>query len=167
MTNLTRRKYSRYSDQVPIFFAEFNSENYKQGILHNICLDGMYFESNSHLQSKNDLYIKASGHRLKGFDFDPYKAFRAKVKWSRQMAGDERHRYGFGVQFTAKSHLSYGINIQNSDYSCDYCEKIVTDIRIHQTETGLLLCPSCLNYMETLPSFIEKSLERRLLGNVV
>ena len=55
MTNITRRKYSRYSDQVPIFFAEFNSENYKQGILHNICLDGMYFESNSLLQSKEEV----------------------------------------------------------------------------------------------------------------
>ena len=167
MIKITRRKYWRYSDQVPILLAEYHSNNYNQVLMRNICVDGMYFESNSPLQSKDDLYIKLPGHRLKDFHADPYKAFRAKMKWSRQMAGAETPCYGFGVQFTAKSHLSYGINIPNSDYSCDYCEKKVTDNRIHQTETGLLLCPNCLNYMETLPSFIEKALERRLLGNVV
>jgi hypothetical protein len=62
---------------------------------------------------------------------------------------------------------SDGINISNSDYPCDFCEKKVTDRWIHQIETGLLLCPGCLHYMETLPRVFEESLERFLLGNVI
>jgi hypothetical protein len=59
---------------------------------------------------------------------------------------------------------SDGININNSDNFCDACEKKVTDGRIHQTETGLLLCMDCCHYVETLPGVIEESLERFLFG---
>ena len=51
--------------------------------------------------------------------------------------------------------------------ACDYCEKRTIDSLIHQTETGLLLCPDCCHYMETLPRGIEEDLERFLIGNVV
>lgn len=50
---------------------------------------------------------------------------------------------------------------------CDFCEEKLTDRPVHKTETGLVLCPDCLQYMETLPGSIEASLERFLLGNVV
>jgi len=53
------------------------------------------------------------------------------------------------------------------DCFCDFCEERVTDGRIHQSETGLLLCPDCFSYFETLPGSFEEALERFLLGNVV
>jgi hypothetical protein len=167
MTKITRRKYSRYSDQIPVLLAEYHSRNYYQALMHNICVDGMYFESDLPLQPNNELYLKVPLHRFKSFEADPYKAFRAKVKWSRQVKSDKIARFGSGVQFAAKSHLAYGINLPNSDYSCDYCEDKVKDRRIHQTESGLQLCQKCLSYMETLPRFLENAVERQLLGNVI
>jgi hypothetical protein len=167
MTTILRRKYSRHPDYVPIFYAGYNSKGYSKAIMHNSCLDGMYFESDSPLQPKFDLFIRVQTHPLKSFEPDPYRAFRARVKWCRQVSGGERPLYGTGVQFMAKSHLAYGINIRNSDHLCDFCEERVTERLIHQTETGLLLCPGCFSYMEALPGCIEEAIERFLLGNVV
>jgi hypothetical protein len=167
VTTVSRRKNVRRPDRLPILYAHYHSQNYKQGVMHNICPDGMYFESESPLRSGNDLYIKGSGHDLKGFGGDLHRAFRAELKWSRELQEDRMARYGFGVQFIAKSHLLYGINLANCNYPCDCCEERVADQRMHQTDTGLFLCPKCLRYMESLPKFIEHLLERRLLGNVI
>jgi hypothetical protein len=167
MTTQTRRKYPRYYDHGPILFAGYNSQSYRKAVMHNSCVDGMYFESDAPLDPKFEMYIKVSRHRPICFGPEPYKAYRAKVKWCRQVASGNTPRYGIGAQFTAKSHLSYGLNIKNYDNLCDFCEEKVTDRQIHQTETGLLLCPDCCRYMETLPSRIEESVERFLLGNVV
>ena len=167
MTILTRRKYPRYSDDVPILYAGYSSQSYSKAIMYNSCLDGMYFESDAPLQPKFDLYIKVQRPQPICIEREPYRAFRARVKWCRQVRSDKIPRYGIGAKFTAKGHLSYGTNIYNSDYHCDFCEKKVTNRKIHQTETGLLLCPGCCHYMETLPSGIEESVERFLLGNVV
>jgi hypothetical protein len=56
---------------------------------------------------------------------------------------------------------------RHSDHLCDFCEERVIERLIHQTETGLILCPGCFSFMETLPISIEETLERFLLGNVV
>ena len=169
MTTLTRRKYPRHchSDHLPILYAGYSSQSYLKAVMHNSCVDGMYFESDEPLQPKSDLYIKFQRNRTGNFEPDSYKAFRAQVKWYRQLRGGKIPRYGIGVQLTAKGYLSYGINIKNFDYLCDFCEKRVTDRLIHQTESGLLLCPDCCQHMETLPNDIEESLERFLLGNVL
>jgi len=167
MTTLMRRKYPRYSDHLPILYAGNSSQSYSKAVMHNSCVDGMYFESDAPLEPKFDLYIKVQRHRPMCFESEPFKAFRAKVKWCRQVTSGKIPRYGIGAQFTAKSHLSYGINITNSDHPCDVCEKKVADRQIHQTETGLLLCPDCCHYIESLPGAIEESVERFLLGNVV
>lgn len=98
---------------------------------------------------------------------DQYKGYRARVKWCRQATDDKAPYYGIGVQYTAKSHLSYCINSANSDCLCDFCENRTSIKSIHRTETGLQLCPDCLLFMETLPHCIEEAVERFLLGNVV
>ncbi|MGD9138793.1 MAG: hypothetical protein PVH42_18665 [Desulfobacterales bacterium] len=167
MATLTRRKYPRYSDHVPILFAGYSFQSYSTAVMHNSCVDGMYFESDAPLKPKFEMYIKIQRPRPIVSEPEPYKAFRAKVKWCRQVTGGKKPRYGIGAQFTAKSHLSYGLNINNSHNLCDFCEKKVTERLIHQTEIGLLLCLDCCNFMETLPGSIEESLERFLLGNVV
>ena len=167
MTTLMRRKYPRYSDHLPILYAGNSSQSYSKAVMHNSCVDGMYFESDAPLEPKFDLYIKVQRHRPMCFESEPFKAFRAKVKWCRQVTADKMPCYGIGVQFTAKSHLSYGINSTNSDCLCDYCENRSSSKLIHRTETGIQLCPDCLHHMETLPRSIEKAVERFLLGNVV
>jgi hypothetical protein len=167
MMTKTRRKYSRHFDRVPILYAGYDSNSYNKAVMHNSCSDGMYFESDSPIQPTGDLYIKIQGQRPGSDVPEQYKAFRARVKWSRQGTADKMPCYGIGVQFTAKSHLSYGINSTDSDCLCDFCENRSSSKLIHQTETGMQLCPDCLHHMETLPHSIEKAVERFLLGNVV
>jgi hypothetical protein len=162
-----RRKYSRSFDHVPILYAGYDAKSYDKALMCNSCTDGMYFESDSPIQPRGDLYIKIKGHR-EGSDVPgQYKDFRARVKWCRQVTADKMPCYGIGVQITAKSHLSYGINSTDSDCLCDFCENRSSSKLIHQTETGVQLCPDCLHHMETLPHSIEKAVERFLLGNVV
>jgi hypothetical protein len=167
MVAITRRRYLRRSCQVPILYAGSDSKKYRKAVMQNSCFNGMYFEAETPLQPKFDLFIKIQGHRS-GSDVPvPYKAFRARVKWCRQVRNDKVPCYGIGVQFTAKSHVSYGINRINSCYLCDYCEDKSSRRLIHQTEDGLHFCPDCLHHMETLPRSIEAAVERFLLGNVV
>jgi len=163
----TRRKYPRLPGYIPILYAGYNSEDYDKAMMHNSCLDGMYFKSDSPVQPECDLYIKIQDHRQGSYVPDQYKAFRAKVKWCHMVTGDKVPCYGIGVQYTAKSHLSYGTNRTSSDSLCDFCENRSSTKSIHRTETGLQLCPDCLQFMETLPHSIEGAVERFLLGNVV
>ncbi len=163
----TRRKYSRSFDHVPILYAGYGAKSYDKAVMHNSCMDGMYFESDSPIQPTGDLYIKIKGHREGSNVPEQYKDFRARVKWCRPVMADKMPCYGIGVQFTVKSHLSYGINSTDSDCLCDFCENRSSSKLIHRTETGLYLCPDCLHHMETLPRSIEKAVERFLLGNVV
>ncbi len=72
-----------------------------------------------------------------------------------------------GVRHTAKSRLTYGIDMHHADCRCDFCEKRISAKLAHQTGAGLTLCPDCLGYMETLPQGAEEMLERFLMGNVV
>jgi hypothetical protein len=167
MMNKPRRKCSRYFDNVPILYAGYDSKSYNRAVMRNSCSDGMYFESDSPIQPTGDLYIKIQGHRPGSDVPERYKAFRARVKWCRQVTADKMPCYGIGVQFTAKGHLSYGINSTNSDCLCDFCENRSSSKLIHRTETGMQLCPDCLHHMETLPRSIEEAVERFLLGNVV
>ena len=167
MMDKIRRNYSRFIDHVPILYAGYDSKSYDKAVMRNSCSDGMYFESDSLIQPTGDLYIKIQGHRPKSDVPEQYKDFRARVKWSRQVTADKMPCYGIGVQFTAKSHLSYGINNTNSDCPCDFCEDRSSSKLIHRTETGVQLCPDCLQHMETLPRSIEEAVERFLLGNVV
>jgi hypothetical protein len=163
----TRRKYSRYFDHVPILYAGYDAKGYDKAVMRNSCADGMYFESDSPIQPTGDLYIKIKGQRPGSDVPEQYKDFRARVKWCHQVTADKMPCYGIGVQITAKSHLSYGINGADSDCLCDFCENRSSSKLIHRTETGVHLCPDCLHHMETLPRSIEKAVERFLLGNVV
>lgn len=163
----TRRKYTRQLDHVPILYAGYDFGSYNEAVMINSCQDGMYFESGTPVQPQRDIFIKILKERHKGFESEQYKAFRARVKWCCQLAGGKIQIYGTGVQYTAKSHLVYGTNILNSNYLCDYCDHIVTDRRVHLTESGLVLCKDCLNYIETLPDSIVNAVERVLKGNVV
>jgi Tfp pilus assembly protein PilZ len=167
MAAKTRRKYSRSFDHVPILYAGYGAKSYDKAVMHNSCMDGMYFESDSPIQPTGDLYIKIKGQREGSNVPEQYKDFRARVKWCRPVTADKMPCYGIGVQFTVKSHLSYGINSTDSDCLCDFCENRSSSKLIHRTETGLYLCPDCLHHMETLPRAIEKAVERFLLGNVV
>ncbi len=167
MSSPANRKYPRYSDHAPILYAGYNSQSYRKAMMQNSCFDGMYFVSDSSQQPRCDLYIKVQQGLTRSFEPDPCKDFRARVQWCRPVTAAQKPSYGIGVHFTAKSHLSYGINIDNPDYRCDLCEKRVTDRLIHRTESWLHLCPNCLNYMEMLSSGSAKALERFLLGNVV
>jgi hypothetical protein len=166
MMTKTRRKYSRYFDHIPILYAGYDSKSYNKAVMRNSCSDGMYFESDLPIQPTGDLYIKIQGHRLGSYVPEQYKAFRGRVKWCRQGTADKMPCYGIGVQFSAKSHLSYGINSTDSDCLCDFCEIRSCSKLIHRTETGMQLCPDCLHHMETLPCSIEEAVERFLLGNV-
>jgi hypothetical protein len=163
----TRRKYSRYYDHVPILYAGYDSKSYDKAVMCNSCTDGMYFESDSPIQPSDDLYIKIQGHRPGDDAAELHKDFRARVKWCRQVTSHKMPCYGIGVQFTAKSYFSYGINSTNSACLCDFCENRASSNLIHRTETGMQLCPDCLHHMETLPCSIEEAVERFLLGNVV
>ncbi len=167
MSTVTKRKYPRYADCAPILYAGYNFNRYSEAMMHNSCFDGMYFETDSLLQPESELYIKVQKGLTRSFESDPCKDFRARVQWCRPVTATEEPGYGTGVHFIAKSHLSYGINIENSGYSCDRCEKRVTDGPIHRTESWLFLCSSCLRYMEALSGNHVKAVEEFLLGNVV
>ena len=167
MVTKTRRKCSRHFGNVPILYAGYDSECYNKAVMRNSSPDGMYFESNSPIQPRDDLYIKIQGQRSRSIEPEPYEAFRARVKWCSELAGDKMPNYGAGVQYTAKSHFLYGTNILNSNFLCDYCDHPIKDRLIHRTDSGLTLCKDCLEYIEKLPSSMVKAVERFLIGNVV
>ena len=167
MMTKTRRKCSRHFGNVPILYAGYDSTGYNKAVMRNSSSDGMYFESNSPIQPSVDLYIKVQEQQSRSIEPVPYEAFRAKVKWCSELAGSRMPNYGAGVQYIAKSHFLYGTNILNSHFLCDYCDHRINDRLIHRTDTGLILCQDCLDYIEKLPSSMVKSVERFLLGNVV
>lgn len=167
MASETRRKHPRHIGHIPILYAGYDSESYDKATMLNSCSGGMYFKSDSPIQPGCDLHIKIQDQLRERYNPDQHKAFRAKVKWCRQVTDDRATYYGIGVQYTDKSRLSYCVNSANSDCLCDFCENQISIRSIHRTETGLQLCPECLQFMEKLPDPIEEAVERFLMGNVV
>jgi hypothetical protein len=167
MKIMTRRKYPRRTNDVPILYAENNAKEYCQAVMRNFSREGMYFESDSPIRSSQDLFIKWQPHRFGTLAPAPYRAFRAKMKWCQRVVGNPTLRYGIGVQYAAKSHLLYGLNIPSTDCRCDFCTHRVIDPSVHLTETGLHLCRECLHFMESLCPIAEKAVERFLIGNVI
>jgi hypothetical protein len=167
MSTVTKRKYPRDADCAPILYAGYNLNSYSEAMMHNSCFGGMYFETDSLLQPESDLYIKVQKCLKRSFESVPCRDFRAQVKWCRQVTEGKNPRFGMGVHFLARSHLSYGINIENSDCICDYCENKPANGLIHRTESWLFLCLDCLHYMEALPGNQERAVEQFLLGNVI
>lgn len=167
MAKLKRRKYSRRLKNIPIIYVEHSAKTYCKAIMCNSSEDGMYFESYSPIQSSTDLYIKCQDCRHEISEPEPFKAYRARMKWCQQVSGIQPMRFGIGVQYAAKSHLLYGINIDNGNNLCDFCENLIADRTVHLTETGLLLCLPCLHYLESLSLSAEKAVERFLIGNVL
>ncbi len=167
MTTPTRRKCQRWYDKAPIAYAGANASHYLPAVMHNSSCDGIYFECEASLDRDHDLFIKAQRDLSRNTGTNPCRNFRAKVKWCRQLITEKKSGYGIGVQFTARSHLSYGINLENTGDRCDLCDQYIAQGQIHRTEKWIFLCPSCLRYMESLPSGSEQVLERYLLGNVV
>ena len=167
MSNVTKRKYPRYADCAPILYVGYSFNSYSEAMMYNSCFNGMYFETDSLLQLESDLYIKVQKCLTRSFESNPCRDFRARVKWCRQVTKGKNPRFGIGVHISARSHLSYGLNLKNSDYICDICENKATNGLIHRTQSWLFLCSDCLHYMEALPGNQEKALEQFLLGNVV
>jgi hypothetical protein len=167
MSNQERRKHTRSFEQQPIVYSEFDQQKYTPAIMHNNCPDGMYFESEQPVHTEFDIFIKIKALRRSIARPVPFVAFRAKVRWCREMKNESPHRYGIGVQYMAKSHLSYGTNIQNANFRCDYCDHQTSDRLVHQTETGLVLCQPCLSYVESLPPAAADAVENLLIGNVI
>jgi len=69
MSTLIKRSYSRNSYEVPIMYANYDTENYYNAKMYNSGLGGMYFESERALQPGSDICIKISNIWLKVIQF--------------------------------------------------------------------------------------------------
>ena len=168
MSTLIKRSYSRNSYEVPIMYANYDTENYYNAKMYNSGLGGMYFESERALQPGSDICIKMATHSFGESEPEAYKAYRAKVRWCKKMDKEDTSRYGIGIQYLAKSHTVYGGNVHGLTCSCDLCDEKVAPEEILENEDFVYLCINCFNYLEDLPEGkIKERIKEFLIGNVI
>lgn len=51
--------------------------------------------------------------------------------------------------------------------SCDMCGKKAHVGKVHTCYNSVYLCSGCLNYLQKLPMYSQKCIERFMIGNVV
>ena len=168
MSTLIKRSYSRNSYEVPIMYANYDTENYYNAKMYNSGLGGMYFESERALQPGSDICIKMATHSFGKSEPEAYKAYRARVKWCKKRSKTGISCYGVGIQYLAKSHTVYGGNVHGLTCSCDLCGEKVASEEILENEDFVYLCINCFNYLEDLPEGkIKESIKEFLIGNVI
>ncbi len=99
----SKRVCDRYDCCFSITCARFNSTHYIQGRMANYSQNGLYFESESALQSGTSILIRV----LKNLDADNApevrEGFRSvalgEVKWCKEFISEGSTYYGIGVRY--------------------------------------------------------------------
>jgi hypothetical protein len=81
-----------------MMYSQRGGNEYNEAMMHNCCVDGLYFESDAALEPGYDIHIKMRNNSP-DVDYSPeaYKVYWATVKWCRKI--EEGARYGIGAQF--------------------------------------------------------------------
>jgi hypothetical protein len=168
MSALIKRAYSRNAYEVPIMYANYDTDTYYHAKMYNSGLGGMYFESERALQPGSDICIKMENYSSDESGPEAFKAYRARVKWCKKRSKAGISCYGIGIQYLAKSHTVYGGNVHGLTCSCDLCGEKVASEEILENGDFVCLCINCFNYLEKLPEGkIKESIKEFLIGNVI
>jgi hypothetical protein len=159
----TQRIHSRIYHEVPIQFAAFNTEDYRDAITLNSCANGMYFESNHRVSPDLDIYIKMVDDLPIMNGTEAYNFYRAKVIWCRDFGQTEGHRYGAGVQYKVKRNMACELTC-----FCSLCGENIPCGKIHKADEFVYLCPDCLKkYQSLYDKKAKASVEDLMIGNVL
>jgi len=168
MPAFTKRSSHRNHYESPIRYANINTDLYSDARMYNYSKDGMYFEPSRPLVPESEIYIVMVNYSPGTNGPEAYKSYIARIRWCRELQKKDALRYGVGVQFLDRSHEIYGLDIEDTQYSCDLCGQLTPSNKIHKTEDYIYLCPDCLKYLNVVPGGkIKDSIERFLIGNVI
>ena len=102
------------------------------------------------------------------FGPEAYKSYIARIRWYGEGTEMEKHRFGVGAEFLAKSHEIPVADDHEMKSSCDLCGELCGSGEITQTLDYCSLCGHCLKHMNAMPDGMGKeSIHRFLRGNVV
>jgi hypothetical protein len=159
----SKRNYQRMSQNSPICFAHFNTEDFHDALMCNICPAGMYFESDSFLRQNSDIHIKVVNQLPERKSTGAYNFYRANVKWCKEISQNDPPWFGAGVQFTVRSQSAGG-----PVYLCGLCGDVIPGGKIHQIEDFVYLCSACFNHFEELPDGKLKEIAEGFMnGNIL
>lgn len=150
MCAITQRAFSRNRYVAPILYSACDKKQFREGVMHNSSVGGMYFESPHPVYPGTGLII-----RLVDFIPDPYwpeacDSYLAETRWCSERMGDDHPNYGIGVRFVMST--------------CTQC-----GTRIRQCcRDGVDLCPECQEAILTISdNKLKCCLENYFLGNIL
>jgi hypothetical protein len=168
MATYARRLYPRGHYEAPILYASVGSDSYYDSTIYNFSKGGIYFEPERPLAPESDLSIIMVNYAPGTFGPEAYKSYIARTRWCREVTATERHRFGVGAEFLAKSHEILVADLYKIRIHCDLCGKLCGSGEITQTVDFFHLCRHCLKHMNAMPDgIIKESIHRFLSGNVV
>lgn len=159
-----KRGYTRHCVQMPITFQMPFSTDFQQGVVGNVCKDGMYFETRFQIRPDTHLYVKRDP--MEGVcDVQTHPVYMTSVRWMRPCAKGGMAVFGSGVQYTLKGHL-FVSDCPKETYVCDFCGKRCLN-EIHVTEDQTFFCEDCFKKIGGLDNArIRECLLRYSMGNV-
>ena len=111
--NLERRENARIDQISPLKIKSLNSGKIHNARMFNYSKNGLYFESDSVLQTGDQIYI--------GIQDSPYAAstgvleyYRAEIRWHKKLK-DSFFQYGYGVELSTGGSAKSSKKIQSKD----------------------------------------------------
>jgi len=148
------RAFARERFETGIEIRREGSAEFVQAYATNFGAGGMYVQTPEPLPLGSRVLVRGQG----AFPEDRKNItasgeIKARVQWCREIGGEE-HSYGCGLSFVLNK--------------CDLCDETVPYEDLHELKNKLALCGHCKNQIyNTDKGKIQKSLEERLLGNVL
>jgi len=160
-----RRFQIRENVNVPILYAKDHDESYHLAMIHNVSMNGMFFESNQRFLKGECFFIKIN-KSLPGFEsVTPYDACAAKVKWCEKTDIDSN--YKVGVKQVGKAKVVKKKPVDPSIPCCELCGNTSMP-EIVKTDEHVCLCLNCFTRVSQLSGKAFKdNINRFMVGNVI
>lgn len=100
MAKYTKRSYARNYSESRIMYSFSKHKNYQIAKMLNSSTEGMHFEAGYAIEPGSEICIKMLNYSPDiNYSPEAYKAFRATVKWCKEMENSDSSSYGIGVQY--------------------------------------------------------------------
>jgi hypothetical protein len=102
------------------------------------------------------------------FGLEGYRFYLVKVKWCKEISGMDYRCYGVGALIMSKRHELVLGKLQENQYVCDLCGRLMFSADFHQEKDSLFLCSGCHAHFKSIPDgHLKESIKRFMIGNVI
>jgi hypothetical protein len=163
-----KRIFPRHKYETPIHYTQLTRNDIHESRIYNFCRGGIYFQPESSIAPESDVGIIMDNYSPGTFGPEAYRFYLVTVKWCREISGMDYKCYGVGAVIMSKRHEVVLGKLQENQYVCDLCGRLMFSSDLHKEKDSLFLCSGCHAHFKSIPEgHLKESIKRFMIGNVI